>query len=78
MMKSDVDSHIPERNPVFPNCQLNAKYLGKKKKVPHLTYSVNVNGAKEPFSYFIIDIDPYMISSAPGINFLPVVNFLHF
>ena len=66
-MKSDVDSHIPEKNPVFPHCQLSAKCPAKKKKVPHLTYSMNVNGAKEPFSYFIIDMDPYMISSSPGI-----------
>ena len=66
-MKSDVDSHIPEKNPVFPRCQLGAKCPGKKKKVPHLTYSMNVNGAKEPFSYFIIDMDPYMIISPPGI-----------
>ena len=67
VMKSDVDSHIPEKNPVFPRCQLSAKCPGEKKKVPHLTYSMNVNGAKEPFSYFIIDMDPYMISSSPGI-----------
>ena len=66
VLKSDVDSHIPERNPVFPRCQLSAKCLDKKEKVPNLVYSVNVDGAKDPLTYFVIDMDPYIISSARG------------
>ena len=74
-MKSDVDSHIPEKNPVFPRCQLSAKYLERMKKIPNLVYSVSVDGAKDPLSYFVIDIDPYIISSARG-TLLPLTFLL--
>ena len=67
VLKSDVDSHIPRENSVFPHCQLSAECSRKRKKVPKLTHKINMIGAKRPFTYFVINMDPYLMSSTRGV-----------
>ena len=67
VLKSDVDSHTPRENSVFPHCQLSAECSGNRKKVPKLTHRINMTGAKKPFTYFVINLDPYLISSTRGV-----------
>ena len=66
MLKSDVDSHIPGETSVFPHCQLSAECSVKRKKVPKLSHRINMIGAKEPHTYFVINMDPYMIVKSSG------------
>ena len=63
VLKSDVDSHVPGEHSVFPHCQLSAECSGKRKKMPKLTHKIDMVGAKEPFTYSVINMDPYLMSS---------------
>jgi len=60
VLMSDVDSHDTDKNRVFPHCQLDAEYpsSGDDEKLPKLAYKINMIGAKEPNTYFVIKLDP--------------------
>ena len=44
---------------MIPHCQLSAEYTEKEEKVPNLKHKVNMIGAKEPFTYFLLKFDPH-------------------
>ena len=67
VLKSDVDSYIPGENSVLPHCQLSAQFSGKRKKVPNLTHTISMIGVRRPFTYLVVDVDPYAKSSDRGM-----------
>ena len=53
--KQQVDSFSPGQ--AIPSCQLRAEWTEQSKPV-RLTHKVTLSGAKEPFKYIYIELDP--------------------
>ena len=44
-----------------PSCQLHVKWTGQQGKPPELEHRVELQGAKEPFNFFLISL-PALLS----------------
>ena len=54
MTKKQVDNFREGKG--TPRCQLQAQYVGKRKKIPYLSHQVTLQGAKYPHNVFTIDL----------------------
>jgi len=51
-----VDRFVPGRR--VPSCQLHVKWTGQQEQPVELVHRVKLQGAKEPFNFFMIRIPP--------------------
>ena len=54
MKKTQVDNF--KEGKVTPCCQLKAELSTRKKKIPVLNYQILLQGAKEPYNYFTLEL----------------------
>ena len=64
IVKDDVDRCIARTGHEIPHCELTAEWT-KQGKPSRLKRKVTLKGAKEPYNYFLIVIDPTPVTP-PG------------
>ena len=59
--KKQVDKFVPGRR--VPSCQLHIKWTREQEPPPELEHTVELQGAKEPFNFFLISLPAFLASS---------------